>query len=135
MIKFMLDTNILIYTINNRPSKVRERFGLHEGQLCISTISWGELVYGCEKSSRPEENLADIESMANRLEIAVFDASAAAHFGQIRAELAQKGKPIGPYDAMIAGHARSLGLVLVTNNVKEFRRVSGLRVENWSGPE
>ena len=132
MIKFMLDTNILIYTINNRPTKVRKRFGLHEGQLCISTVSWGELVYGCEKSSRPEENLADIESMANRLEIAVFDASAAAHFGQVRAELARKGKPIGPYDAMIAGHARSLGLVLVTNNVREFRRVSGLRVENWT---
>ncbi len=132
MMKFMLDTNILIYTINNRPTKVRKRFGRHEGQLCISTVSWGELVYGCEKSSRPEENLADIESMANRLEIAVFDASAAAHFGQIRAELTRKGRPIGPYDMMIAGHARSLGLVLVTNNVKEFRRVKGLRVENWT---
>lgn len=132
MIKFMLDTNILIHTINKRPAKIRKRFGRHEGQLCISTVSWGELVYGCEKSSRPEQNLADIESMANRLEIAAFDTSAAAHFGQIRAELARKGKPIGPYDAMIAGHARSLGLVLVTNNVKEFRRVSGLRVENWT---
>ncbi len=130
--KFMLDTNILIYTINNRPENVRKRFGRHESQLCISTVSWGELVYGCEKSSRPEENLADIESMANRLEIAVFDTTAAAHFGQIRAELARLGKPIGPYDMMIAGHARSLGLVLVTNNVKEFRRVSGLRVENWT---
>ena len=132
MIKFMLDTNILIYTINNRPAKVRERFGQHEGQLCISTVSWGELVYGCEKSSRPEENLADVESMAYRLEIAVFDTSAAAHSGQIRAELSRSGKSIGPYDAMIAGHARSLALVLVTNNVKEFRRVSGLRVENWT---
>ena len=132
MIKFMLDTNILIYTINNRPAKVRKRFRRHEGQLCISTVSWGELMYGCEKSSRPEENLADIESMANRLEIAVFDTSAAAHSGQIRAELDRVGKPIGPYDTMIAGHARSLGLVLVTNNVKEFRRVSGLRVENWT---
>ncbi len=68
--------------------------------------------------------------MANRLEIAVFDATAAAHFGQIRAELAGLDKPIGPYDMMIAGHARSLGLV--TNNVREFRRVSGLRVENWT---
>jgi tRNA(fMet)-specific endonuclease VapC len=132
VIKFMLDTNILIYTINNRPTKVRKRFSRHEGQLCISTVSWGELVYGCEKSSRPEENLADIESMANRLEIAVFDATAAAHSGQIRAELARLGKSIGPYDMMIAGHARSLGMVLVTNNVKEFRRVSGLRVENWT---
>jgi len=70
--------------------------------------------------------------MANRLEIAVFDTTAAAHFGQIRADLARLGKPIGPYDMMIAGHARSLGLVLITNNVKEFRRVSGLRVENWT---
>lgn len=130
--KFMLDTNTLIYTINNRPVNVRKRFSRHEGQLCISTVSWGELVYACEKSSRPEENLADIESMANRLEIAVFDTTAAAHFGQIRADLARLGKPIGPYDMMIAGHARSLGLVLITNNVKEFRRVSGLRVENWT---
>ncbi len=128
----MLDTNILTYTINNRPANVRKRFSRHESQLCISTVSWGELVYGCERSLRPEENLADIESMANRLEIAVFDTTAAAHFGQIRAELARLGEPISPYDMMIAGHARSLGLVLVTNNVKEFRRVSGLRVENWT---
>lgn len=69
--------------------------------------------------------------MGTRLEIAVFDAPAAGYFGQIRAELARDGKSIGPYDMMIAGHARSLGLVLVTNNVREFRRVSGLRVENW----
>ena len=81
---------------------------------------------------KSQENLADIESMANRLEIAVFDASAAAHFGQVRAELARRGKPIGPYDTMIAGHARSLGLVLVTNKVRELRRVSGLRVEHWT---
>jgi tRNA(fMet)-specific endonuclease VapC len=99
--------------------------------MCISVVTWGELIYGAEKSSHPERNLTDIEEMAARLEIAPFEALAAAHFGQLRAELYRIGKPIGPYDMMIAGHARSMGLILVTNNLKEFERVPGLRVENW----
>lgn len=132
MIKYLLDTNILIYTIKNRPKKVREQFKRHEGQMCISTVTWGELVYGCERSSRAEENLADIEAMAARLEVSPFGREAAVHFGQVRAELHRKGKPIGPFDTMLAGHARSLGLTLVTNNMKEFKRVAGLRVENWT---
>ncbi len=131
MLKFMLDTNIVIYTIKNRPEKVRGLFNQHEGQTCISSITWGELVYGAERSSQPERNLADIEGFAARLEVAVFDDQAAIHFGQIRAELYRKGKPIGPYDMMIVGHARALGLILVTNNMKEFERVPGLRLENW----
>jgi tRNA(fMet)-specific endonuclease VapC len=127
----MLDTNMVIYTIKNRPNQVRETFKQYQDQMCISAVTWGELVYGTEKSSHPERNLADIEEMAARLEIAPFETLAAAHFGQLRAELYRIGKPIGPYDMMIAGHARSLGLILVTNNLKEFERVPGLRVVNW----
>ncbi|VAW67834.1 VapC toxin protein [hydrothermal vent metagenome] len=131
MLKYMLDTNIVIYTIKNRPEQVRERFKEHQGQMCISSVSWGELVYGAERSSRPESNLADIEGFAARLEVLPFENKAADHFGQLRAELYKQGKPIGPYDMMIAGHARSSGLILVTNNMKEFDRVPGLRLENW----
>ena len=131
MLKFMLDTDIVIDTIKNRPASARKAFLQHDGQMCISSITWGELVYGAERSSQPARNLADIEGLAARLETAPFDFKAATHFGQVRAELYAQGTPIGPYDMMIAGHARALGLVLVTNNLREFRRVPGLRVENW----
>jgi tRNA(fMet)-specific endonuclease VapC len=127
----MLDTNIVIYTIKNRPEQVRQAFIQHEGQMCISSVTWGELVYGAERSSQPERNLGDIEGLAARLEVVPFDDQAATHFGQLRAELYEIGKPIGPYDMMIAGHARALGLILVTNNMKEFERVPGLRLVNW----
>ncbi|VAW88501.1 VapC toxin protein [hydrothermal vent metagenome] len=131
MLKYMLDTNIIIYTIKNRPAQVREAFKQHEGQMCISAITKGELIYGAEKSSQPERNLTDIERLIARLEVAPFEDHASEHFGQLRAELYRIGKPIGPYDMMIAGHARAMGLILVTNNMKEFERVPGLRVENW----
>lgn len=94
-----------------------------------------ELIYGAEKSQYPEDNLLKIESFAARLSVFDFDSYAAMHAAQIRAELSKEGNNIGPYDTMIAGHARSLGLVLVTNNEKEFARVSGLRVENWVSPK
>ena len=132
MLKYMLDTNIVIYTIKNRPERVREVFKRHSGQMAISAVTFGELIYGAERSSQPERNLNDIEGMIARLEVLPFDELAAAHFGQLRAELARAGTPIGPYDQMIAGHARALGLVLVTNNVDEFKRVPGLRIENWT---
>ncbi|NNJ93087.1 MAG: tRNA(fMet)-specific endonuclease VapC [Gammaproteobacteria bacterium] len=131
MLKYMLDTNIVIYTIKNRPEAVRKAFNQHEGQMCISSITWGELVFGAERSSQPERNLADIEAMAARLDVLSFDSPAATHFGQLRSELYNNGQPIGPYDMMIAGHARATGLTLVTNNLSEFERVPGLRVENW----
>ncbi len=131
MIKYLLDTNILIYTIKNRPQMVRETFNLHYGQLAVSSVTVGELVYGAEKSAYPERNLADIESMLARVEVLSFDEAAAHHFGQIRAELYRLGTPIGPYDMMLAGQARSAGLILVSNNTKEFERVNGLRLENW----
>ncbi|MCU7923827.1 MAG: tRNA(fMet)-specific endonuclease VapC [Candidatus Thiodiazotropha sp. (ex Dulcina madagascariensis)] len=131
MLKYMLDTNIVIYTIKNRPAEARESFKRHEGQMCISTVTLGELIYGAERSSRPEDNLGVVEGMAARLEVVPFDSQDAIHFGQIRAELASAGTPIGPYDMMIAAHARARGLILVTNNAKEFERVPGLRLDNW----
>jgi len=131
MLKYMLDTNIVIYTIKNRPSHVREQFKQHEGQMCISSVSLGELIYGAERSFQTERNLADINSLIARMEVAAFEEHASEHFGQLRAELYKAGQPIGPYDMMIAGHARSMGLILVTNNTKEFERVPGLRLENW----
>jgi len=100
--------------------------------MCISTVTLAELFYGVEKSANPARNLAEVEGFAARLEVLDFDGHAAAHTGQIRAELARTGTPIGPYDQMIAGHARSRGLIIVTNNRREFDRVPGLRVEDWS---
>lgn len=131
MLKYLLDTNICIYTIKNRPDSVRKIFLEHDGQMCVSSVTQMELIYGAEKSLAVSRNLKDIEGFLARLIVKDFDANAATHAGQIRAELAKAGTPIGPYDQMIAGHARSLGLVVVTNNVSEFSRVQGLRVVNW----
>lgn len=131
MLKFMLDTNMCIFTIKNRPEHVREAFNANHGQLCISTVTLMELVFGAEKSSNPQRNLAVVEGFAARLEVLKYDWEAAANTGQLRAELAKLGTPIGPYDQMIAGHARSQGLILVTNNTREFERVPGLRIEDW----
>ena len=132
MLKYLLDTNIVIYTMKNRPQQVKRRFQQHHGQMGISTVTLGELVFGAEHSQQVERNLADIEVLAAKLEVLPFDNKAAYHFGQIRASLYRTGRPIGPYDLMIAGHARAAGLKLVTNNVKEFERVPGLLLEDWS---
>ena len=99
--------------------------------MSVSPVTLGELIFGAEKSARVETNLSVIEGLAARLDVPAFDHRAAMHFGQLRAELTRSGMLIGPYDMMIAGHARSLGLILVTNNQKEFERVPGLRVEDW----
>ncbi|WP_097304953.1 type II toxin-antitoxin system tRNA(fMet)-specific endonuclease VapC [Pseudomonas chlororaphis] len=131
MLKYMLDTNICIFTIKNKPERVREAFNRQHGRLCISSVTLMELIYGAEKSATPERNLSVIEGFVARLEVLAYDYEAAIHSGQLRAELARAGTPIGPYDQLIAGHARSQGLVLVTNNVREFERVPGLRIEDW----
>lgn len=132
MLKYMLDTDIAIYTIKNRPARVREAFKQHQGQMCISAVSVGELISGAERSSQVERNLKDVEGFIARLEVVAVDLPAATQFGQVRAELYGAGTPIGPYDTMIAGHARALGLTLVTNSLREFERVQGLRVETWA---
>ena len=131
MLKYLLDTNIVIYTMKNRPQQVKKRFQKHEGEMCISAVTLGELVFGAEHSQQVERNLADIEALAARLEVLPLDSKAAYHFGQIRAALYTIGQPIGPYDMLIAGHARASGLVLVTNNTHKFERVPGLLIENW----
>jgi tRNA(fMet)-specific endonuclease VapC len=130
----MLDTNTCIFTIKNKPAQVREAFNRHHGQLAISTLTLMELIYGAEKSAAPERNLTIVEGFAARLDVLDYDSRATAHTGQLRAELARAGTPIGPYDQMIAGHARALGLVLISNNLREFQRVPGLRVEDWLSP-
>ena len=104
-------------------------FNIHSGEVCISTVTLGELICGAEKSANPRTNLESVEGFISRLEVISYDEHAAYQFGQLRREL--KGQEIGPYDPMIAAHARSLGMTLVTNNAKEFGRVAGLRVENW----
>lgn len=100
--------------------------------MAISAVTLGELVFGAEHSRQVERNLADIEAMSARLEVLSFDNKAAYLFGQIRAALYSAGRPIGPYDMMIAGQARASGLILVTNNLKEFERVPGLILEDWT---
>jgi tRNA(fMet)-specific endonuclease VapC len=131
MLHYMLDTNICIYVIKNYPSSLRERFNRLAEQLCISSITLGELHYGAEKSARRLENRQAVEHFAARLETLPFWSKAAAHYGELRAELEHSGRPSGPHDMLIAAHARSEGLVIVTNNVTEFEHVPGLRVENW----
>jgi tRNA(fMet)-specific endonuclease VapC len=131
MPQYMLDTNICIYVVKNYPSKLRERFNRLADQLCISTITLAELHYGAEKSARRLENLEAIRQFAARLEILPFSAAAAAHYGEIRADLERAGKPAGSYDMLIAGHARSEGMTVVTNNLREFKRMPGVRSESW----
>ncbi len=131
MLKYMLDTNIVIYVIKRRPIEVLAIFNNHVGQMCISSITLAELLHGVEKSAQPEHNLRQVEDFVSRLEVLEYTAKAAAHYGDIRASLEKQGKTIGVNDLHIAGHARSEGLTLVTNNIREFERVAALRFENW----
>lgn len=132
MLRYMLDTNILIYTIKNKPEAVRQRFEAHDGEICASSVTAMELLYGAHKSQAVRRNLDAVEGLLCRLDILDFGLGAAEHAGQIRAELAVSGNPIGPFDVMIAGHARAAGLCLVTNNEREFARIDGLRLANWA---
>ncbi|MFZ2451661.1 MAG: type II toxin-antitoxin system VapC family toxin [Methylovulum miyakonense] len=132
MLKYLLDTNIAIYLIKRRPVEALATFNKHIGQMAISSITTlAELLHGVEKSTRPEHNLRQVEDFVSRLDVLGYTAKAAAHYGDIRAKLEKQGQTIGVNDLHIAGHARSEGLVLVTNNVREFERVEALRVENW----
>ena len=131
MLKYMLDTNIAIYVIKHRPPEVLATFNQHAGQLCISSITLAELIHGVEKSARPDHNLRQVEDFISRLTVLEYGNKASAHYGNIRAVLERKGTITGVNDLHIAGHARSEGVTLVTNNMKEFERVEGLRLENW----
>jgi len=131
MLKYMLDTNIVIYVIKRRPVELLEVFNRHAGQMCISSITLAELLHGVEKSSTPDRNLLKVEDFLSRLEVLQYGTKAASHYGEIRADLEREGTPIGVNDLHIAGHARSEGLTLVSNNIPEFERVEALRLVNW----
>ena len=130
---YMLDTNICIYAIKNKPEQVIRRLhsNLNKG-LCISAITLAELEHGTEKSERPEKNRAALLQFLSILDILPFDDRAAAEYGSICAYLQRKGTPIGTMDMLIAGHARAEDLILVTNNVREFERVPDSKIENWA---
>lgn len=131
--KYMLDTNICIYTIKNKPTAVIKNFLNHDpDEMCISTITYAELMHGIEKSQAKEKNRIAMALFLSPIRILEFDSYAAEGYGKIRADLEKKGTPIGPMDMLIAAHARSESLKLITNNTREFFRVEGLDVEDWT---
>jgi tRNA(fMet)-specific endonuclease VapC len=127
----MLDTNVCIRVLRDRPASLRNRFNREADGLCISTIVLTELLHGAGKSARPDHNRREVETFAARLDVLPFGTDAAGHAADIRATLERHGQPIGAYDVLIAGHARSRGLIVVTGNLGEFKRVEGLRCEDW----
>jgi tRNA(fMet)-specific endonuclease VapC len=131
MLKYLLDTNIVIYVIKRRPIEVLGIFNEHAGRMAISAVTLSELFHGAEKSAKVAQNLAVVEEFASLLEVLPYTAKASQHYGAIRSALERVGRPIGVNDLHIAAHARSEGLTLVTNNLGEFERVPGLLTENW----
>lgn len=131
MLRFLLDTNIAIYVIKQRPLSALARFNEHHAGLALSSITLAELLHGAEKSAFPSRNLAVVEDFCSRLEVLPYGPKAALHYGQIRAALERDGRTIGVNDLHIAAHARSEGLTLVSNNLREFERVPGLLTDNW----
>jgi tRNA(fMet)-specific endonuclease VapC len=131
MLKYLLDTNIVIYVVKRRPIEVLTLFNRHHGRMAISAITLAELIHGAEKSASIEKNIAVVEDFVSRLSVLPYDDKAAWQYGSICASLEKIGQPIGVNDLHIAAHARSLGLTLITNNLGEFKRVPGLLVENW----
>ena len=130
--RYMLDTNICIYLIKRQPREVIDKFqGIAPGEIAISSVTVAEMMYGVAKSQHKEKNKSALESFLAPLEIVDFDFKAAQHYGTVRADLEKMGTPIGAYDLMIAAHALSLDLVLVTNNEREFQRIPDLIIENW----
>ncbi len=129
---YMLDTDMCSYIIRERPIGVLEHFRkLAMEQICISTVTYAELLYGVERSSSKRINRPIIDDFVQHLDVIEWDNAAAEQYGKIRANLEVRGKPIGAMDMMIAAHAKSIKAVLVTNNQKHFARIKGLKVENW----
>lgn len=130
--KYMLDTNICIYLMKNKDKKIINKFHNKDPkQLCISNITYSELMYGVEKSERREYNFSKLLLFLSDMNILNYDFNACEEYGAIRAELEREGNTIGANDMLIAAHAKSQDMILVTNNTKEFNRVKGLRVEDW----
>jgi tRNA(fMet)-specific endonuclease VapC len=131
MFKYLLDTNIVIYVLKRRPKEVLEIFNRNASRMAISSITLSELIYGAEKSQNVDKNLEAIEEFVSHLDVLPYDAKASQHYGQIKAALEKRGEIIGENDIHIAAHAISQGLILVTNNLREFKRVPNLARENW----
>ena len=130
--KYLLDTNICIYIIKKKPASVIKKFEkLKSGSVAISTITLSELYYGVAKSSKPNENMIALQEFISPLEILDFTHDDSLIYGKIRTELQKKGSPIGAMDLLIASIAKRQDLILVTNNIKEFARISDLKIENW----
>ena len=131
--RYMLDTNICIYAIKHKPPQVFQKLQEHDpAEICISSITYAELIHGVEKSQAIEKNRLALALLLSNIEILDFDSKAADEYGKIRADLEKKGTPIGPLDMMIAGHAKSLNYTVVTNNIGEFKRVVDLKIDNWA---
>lgn len=131
--EYLLDTNICIYIIKKKPAQVFDKFlTLSIGSVGISSITLAELQYGISKSTNPGKNGEALGKFLTPIEIVDFGAYATAEYGKIRTELERRGTPIGSLDMLIAAHAKSLDLILVTNNEKEFDRIIGLKIENWT---
>ena len=130
--RYMLDTNICIYIIKNKPESVVKELKRHDPkEICISAITYAELIHGVEKSMAVDKNRLALTLLLSNIEVLDFDINAANNYGKIRTYLEKQGTPIGPLDMMIAAHAQSLGYSIVTNNIKEFMRVPNLGVCNW----
>lgn len=130
--RYMLDTNICIYAIKNNPKSILRNLEKHDpSDICISSITYAELMYGVEKSANKDKNRLALMLLLSNIEIVEFDQKAAESYGTIRAFLESEGTVIGPYDMLIAGHALSLNCTLVTNNTREFKRIKTLNIENW----
>jgi len=131
--RFLLDTNICVYIRRQRPPEVLARFKkLQNGEAALSVITFGELLYGAEKSQQREQALRQLEELTSLLTVIPMSAAVAEKYGVIRADLEQKGETIGSNDLWIAAHALAAGMVLVTNNEREFQRVGGLKIQNWA---
>lgn len=131
MFKYLLDTNIVIYVLKRRPKEVLEIFNRNASRMAISSITLSELIFGAEKSLNVDKNLEAIEEFVSHLDVLPYDAKASQQYGHIKAALEKRGEIIGENDIHIAAHAISQGLILVTNNLREFKRVPNLALENW----
>ena len=131
MLKYLLDTNMVIYVLKRRPIEVLSKFNDNAGRMAMSAITLSELYHGAEKSAKVAQNLEVVEEFASLVQVLAYGSKASQHYGAIRSQLEKVGQPIGVNDLHIAAHARSEGLVVVTNNTSEFSRIPGLMMENW----
>lgn len=133
--KYLFDTNMCVFVIRQKSQLVLQRLRQHQaGDVGVSTVTLAELRYGADKSNDPSRNKAALDAFLVPLKNVEFNADAADEYGQIRSDLERRGLPIAPLDNLIVAHARSLGVTLVTNNIREFSRVTGLVLEDWSEP-